>query len=468
MDVKELFAQQVKTQQASVKPRNFLVQVEADPAFSTAKPDVFRVRGIRTDTNERVYVIAVKSNAGQAVPKAGDVLRADKAVVTGKNGTANVPVFTAEFFHTYEKGFCINAVMQPLPVRVRSNMQDAAVLAYDPSAPASVLTGSQLQSDLVSKIVEHLMPWKSDVVSAITHDVSGKSLWENGPLGGMAPVAVVRYSSQSFKVYGLGGVKQDLEDKGAGYRFPTTQEITERVAAHPGVQNILAAIKGLTESHASPAQLDEIDVSVLPGISLSVGRDMILFNNKAKREYFSVPNAYEVKVEGREPFFGHKQSFIHLKHTRTGRVGVVDTAPAPGGKLTAGVPLFAAEVEREQHRANLAAGITAQQSQSVTPQSSPNQRPLSRREIAAVDDFGSAGAGTGGSNQDVTPQPPQSQQSAQSASDLDDDHYDYASFEDDLHAIESLSKDLPQDDLNEMFEQAEAISAARSTAPRLG
>lgn len=468
MDVKALFAQQVKSQQASAKPRNFLVLVEAEPAFSTAKPNVFRVRGIRTDTNERVYVIASKSNAGQVVPKEGDILRADKAVVTGKNGTTDTPVFTAEFFHTYEKGFCINAVMQPLPVRVRNNMQDAAVLAYDPSAAASVLTGSQLQSELVSKIVEHLQPWKSKVATAITHDVSGKSLWGNGPLGGMAPVAVVRYSAQSFKVYGLGGVKEDLGDKGPAYRFPTTQELQERVSAHPGVQNILAAIKGLAGSQATAAQLDDIDVAVLPGISLSVGRDMILYNNKAKREYFAVPNAYEVKADGQEPFFGHKQSFIHLKHTRTGRVGVVDTAPAPGGKLTAGVPLFAAEVERAQHRENLAAGIAAPELQSVSQKSAAPERPLTRREIAAVDDFGSTGAVDGEAVKEVTPQPSQAQHAAQSDHLSEDDHYDYGDFDQDLHAIESLNSDLPQDDLNEMFEQAEAISAGRARAPRLG
>src|SRR5206468_8853175 len=114
------------------------------------------------------------------------------------------------------------------------------------------------------------------------------------------------------------GIRNNPDDKAAGYRFPNDNELSEKVASHPGVQNILKAIKGLSSDSATAAQIDRIDVAVLPGISLAVGRDMITFSSKANREYFSVPDAYKVMVEGRDSFYGHKKSFIHLKNTRTG------------------------------------------------------------------------------------------------------------------------------------------------------
>lgn len=466
MDVKELFAATVKAQQSANKPRTFMIVAEADAAFSPTNPNIFRVRGVRTDTNERVFVIASKANAGQITPKQGDVLRADKSVKTGMHPSGEIPIFTADYFHTYEKGFCLTAVMQPLPVRKNNNMQDASVLAYDPAGPASVLFGSQLTTDLVSEIIKHLKPWASSEQSAITHDLAGRPLWASGPTNGMTPVAVIRWAGQSARVFGLSGVRIDPNDKAAGYRYPNDSELAEKVKSHPAVQNILRAIGALSAEHAD--KCDQIDVSVLPGVALAVGRDMILFNNKANREYFSVPDAYKVMVEGKESFFGHKNTYIHLKQTRTGRVGVVDTAPAPG-RMTPGVPLFAAEVEREKYRQDLAAGITTTVVNNA-PQAPTNQRPLTRNQLAAVDDFDASDDAPAVAAKPVG-QAPQQQAVSGSFEDDDDhdDRYDMSGFAEDLAVIEGLSKDLIDDDINSLFEEAHAISEARSRPqPRLG
>lgn len=454
MDVKELFANQLKKQKEDNKPRTFVLQVDSAPQISARDDRVFRVLGTRSDTGERVAVVSVLANKGQTLPQVGEVMRADKAVKQGVSGS--IQVYNAEYFHTYAKGFCINAVMQPMPVRKSGAMESAQVHAYDPKGESVVLTGSQVKSNLVDAIVAQLMPWRSKSQSAITHDVAGKPLWAEGSMSGVSPLAVVRFAKNSFKVFGMGGVALDKDNREAGYRLPSEAEIRSRVAENPAVKNVLNAIAGLVANGCTDQQLDDIDVAVLPGLALQVGRDAILFAQKKNREYFSVPDAYKVMKEGAESYYGHRESFIHLKQTRTNRFCVVDTSPAPG-RLSPSLPMFAAETLQAQRRAG----------EATPTASAPQEKYQTKAEALANAEFGEPVAGATVTPARASAPMQTSPQAASSHADFDESEYDFDGLDDDMQAIESLNAGLDSSEVEDLFAQAEAISAARST-PRFG
>lgn len=472
LDINALFKEQLKKEQTNTAPKAFLIQVEKDPVHSPSNADVFKVVGRRMDTDERVVVISVKSAAGQAVPKAGDIMRADK--VSRDPAYPNQPIFKAKYFHTYEQnGFCLNAVMQPLPVRKTegNGMVGAQVIAYDPKSSGSIITGAGVREHLTDVILTHLKQWEAKDPSAITHDVAGKPLWGSGATRGLTPMVTVRFADQSFKVFGAGAMHVDANDKTKGLRLPTDNELRERIAKTKGVVQLTNVIKNLVDQGAPLSELQKVDISVVPGLVINVGRDQVTMNERSGREYYAVPEAYQIAKEGGGSYAGHRETFIHVKMTRTNKLAVVDTAPAPGGKPTPKVPLFANEIERLEARKNLSTG--AQNATPTQAKKPAQQAPTMTREQALdVNDF---------PEEKVDLQSPVSQQIREATSGTQVEHHadqsmqfdpaDYGleGLDDDMYIIESMNSDLG-DDFNEvdsLLREAEAISAQRN-APRMG
>ncbi|MFA4834538.1 MAG: hypothetical protein WC749_00500 [Dehalococcoidia bacterium] len=472
IDINALFKEQLKKEQTNSTPKAFLIQVEKDPVHSPSNADVFKVIGRRMDTDERVVVVSVKSAAGQAVPKAGDIMRADKVVRDPAH--PNQPIFKAKYFHTYEQnGFCLNAVMQPLPVRKNegNGMVGAQVIAYDPKSSGSIISGAGIREHLTDVILTHLKQWDAKAPSGITHDVAGKPLWGSGATRGLTPMVTVRFADQSFKVFGAGAMQVDANDKTKGLRFPTDQELRERIAKTKGVVQLTNVVKSLIDQGASLAELQKVDISVVPGLVINVGRDQITMNERSGREYYSVPEAYQIAKEGGGSYAGHRETFIHVKMTRTNKLAVVDTAPAPGGKATPKVPLFANEIERIESRKNLSSG---QQNSTPTQGSQPVQQSASmtREQALNVNDF---------PDEKVDLQTPVSQQIREVTSGTHMEHqtdqstqfdpadYDLEGLDEDMAIIEAMNNDLGVDfnEVESLLQEADAISAQRN-APRMG
>lgn len=472
LDVNALFKEALKKEQSNATPKSFLIQVEKVPVHSPSNADVFKVVGRRMDNDERVVVISVKSAAGQAVPTAGDIMRADK--VERDPAHPNQPIFKAKYFHTYEQtGFCLNAVMQPLPVRTThgNGMKGAQVIAYDPKSSGEIINGSEVRERLTTAILSQLKQWEASNPSAITHDVTGKPLWGAGATRGLTPMVTVRFADQSFKVFGAGAMLIDANDKSKGVRFPTDNELRERIEKTKGVVTLVNVMKSLIDQGAPASELQKVDISVVPGLVINVGRDQVTMNERSGKEYYAVPEAYQIAKEGGGSYAGHRETFIHVKMTRTNKLAVVDTAPTPGGKATPKVPLFANEIERIEARKNLSTG---QQNATPTQGSQPvKQAPIMTREQALnVNDF---------PDEKVDLQSPVSQQIREATSEtqaerqtdqnmqFDPADYDLEGLDEDMAIIEAMNNDLGVDfnEVDSLLQEADAISAQRS-APRMG
>lgn len=473
VDINALFKETLKKEQKASDPKSFMIQVQQDPVHSQSNHDAFKVVGIRMDTNERVAVIAVKSAAGQAVPKAGDLMRADKVERSLQH--PNAPVFKAKYFHTYDQNsFCLNAVMQPLPVRrtTGTNMVGAQVIAYDPKSSGAILSGVEVQAGLSSAILQHLKQWDAKEASGITHDMAGKPVWSQGATRGLTPMVNVRFADQSFKVFGAGAMDIDPSDKGKGVRYPTDEELLNRIEKTTGVITLKSVMKSLIDKGTPATELQKVDISVVPGLVINVGRDQITMNERALKEYYSVPQAYEVPKEDGSKFVGHRETFIHVKMTRTNKFAVVDTAPVPGGKASAKVPLFANEIERIEARKNLAAGLqtaTPDQASAAQSQQSPQKSVMSREKALDLDDFPDEKAAAKPLVREQTQHAPVSKSAPESASsDFNPAEYDMEGLDTDMQLIEQLNSGLDEfDDVDNLLQQAEAISAQRN-APRMG
>lgn len=482
MDINKLFQERIKTEQKATQPKSFLVKVDRDPVFSPSNPNVFKAIGTRTDNDERVVVITVKSASGQYVPKAGDVMRVDKAA--RDPAQPNAPVYRAKYFHTYvANDFCLNAVMQPQEVRTTpgTRMRGAVVHAYDPKSSATLLTGADVQSQLTTSILHHLKQWARTEQSAITHDVKGKALWEAGPTRGLAPFALVRFANQSFKVFGGGAMFVDPNDKTKGQRFPSDAELIDRIENTKGVITLKNVIRDLISGGASAVDLQKVDIAVVPGLAISVGFDQITKTEKMGKEYYAVPQAYAIPKDDGGTFAGHRETIIHAKLTRTGKVAVVDTSPTPGGKATAKVPFFANELALMAERKNMAAGL----------QDGQGAAQMTRAQALQMNDFPdeptvSQPVQAQEQRQQQTPPQAAQQHVAQQSHDQSSQSQphefhgssqeDYSSFDseddfaNDMFVMEQLGQGLDGDDFNDvdsLLQQAEQISAQRSS-PRMG
>jgi hypothetical protein len=472
LDINALFKETLKKEQSNAAPKAFLIQVESDPVHSPSNNDVFKVVGRRMDNDERVVVVSVKSAAGQTVPKAGDIMRADK--VERDPAHPNKPIFKAKYFHTYEQNsFCLNAVMQPLPVKknLGNGMVGAQVIAYDPRSSGQIITGADALDHLSTAILSQLKQWEASDASAITHDVAGKPLWGGGATRGLTPTATVRFGDQSFKVFGAGAMYMDANDKTKGLRFPTDKELLERIDRTTGVVTLKSVVKSLIDQGGPISVLQQTDISIVPGLVINVGRDQIMMNERAGREYYSVPQAYEIAKEGGGSYAGHRETFIHVKMTRTNKFAVVDTAPVPGGKVSPRVPLFANEIERIEARKNLSSAP-----QKATPtqgnQSAKQAPPMTREQALNVNDF---------PEEKVDLQSPVSQQIREATSgtqveqhteqsmQFDPADYDMDGLDEDMKIIESMNNELSGDfnDVDSLLRAAEEHSAQRNS-PRMG
>src|SRR5690606_12839409 len=105
--------------------------------------------------------------------------------------------------------------------------------------------------------------------------------------------------------------------------------------------NLLSVIKGL-EGQATPEQLADLKITLVPGLQVSVGRESLGGN---KQNYLAVPEAFDwrrndvLDKDGNpttQP--GYRMCDVHIKASRKGRMMVVDAAPSAGWRLTQFIP----------------------------------------------------------------------------------------------------------------------------------
>ena len=461
MDADSLFAQTMRKKLDDAKPRTILAVVDSELQSTESDARVFRLRAIRHDNQQPVYIIIQQRAENQNLPSKGDVIRADKASLHKMLG--DTPQFIAEYFHTYKNGLCINAVMQPGPIYTDKHMASAQVYAFDPKMAGVNLTGDKANEQFVDAIVSQLMPWRFKHGGGITHDVAGRPLWKETGLSGVRPIAVVRYAqSHTFKVFGIGGVYKDPNNRELGTRLPSVDELRQQVRKNAGVQKILSTLE---ECKRDPQWTDEklksVRISVLPGLSVEVGRDLVNKAEKAGQSYFKVPQAYTVDKADPKAMKGFRHSFLHLKETRVGRIVVVDTVPAPGGTLSAQVPLFQNETARWP-------------SANAAGNSSPEAiKPLSRAEMSAAA-FGDAPAVGAPSAQQHSGAPATAENVADDLQALDDEAYDYDALSDDMGRMEELTQHVDDWEIDALLKQAEQHADGNSerhstsAAPRMG
>lgn len=458
MDADSLFAKTMKKKLDDAKPRTILAVVDSELQGTQSDARVFRLRAIRQDNQQPVYLIIQQRSENQNLPAKGDIIRADKASLHKMNG--DTPQYIAEYFHAYKNGLCMNAVMQPGPVYNDRNMLSAQVYAFDPKMAGVNLSADKAKEQLVDAIVSQLMPWRFKQGGDITHDVAGRPLWKETGLSGARPMAVVRYAqSHTFKVFGIGGVFKDQNNRALGMRLPTVDELRQQVGKNPAVQKILTT---LDECKRDPQWTDEklksVRLSVLPGLCLEVGRDLVNKAEKAGRSYFKVPLAYVLNKAEPNAMKGFRQSFLHVKETRAGRMVVVDTVPAPGGTLSAQVPLFQNETARWPSAS--AAGTNS-------PEAS---KPLSRAEMGAAA-FGDAPAGAAATAQTAGDMAAPAGFEAGDLQAFGDDAYDYDALSADMGRMEELSQHLDDWEIDTLLKQAEQHadgSPERTNSPGAG
>lgn len=349
ININQLIADQVKNEQQRNAPQYFTVLTSRDPQIHPDNPSRFLIRGVRSDTGQEVAVVAEKTNENQQLPVAGEAIRFDKAKLSGSKNS--VDYFHAEYFHSYGSGFCIQAEARPSPIRnIGPNNYSANVQIVDPAAPAQVLIGTELESDLIRAIVKHLKPWESDEKSTLTHDVTGKGFWSDGPIRGVTPHVVIRYEGgEEAAIFGIGHKKVDSANPDSPIRFPTDAELIHHVSTKPLVLQLLKVVESV-KSETSPETLAKFDVSVVPGLTLVVGRARIDAARAAKQEHYRVESAYQATRDGK-PVTGYKLSDIHFKASRTGGFTVVETVPVRGAKPAKPFsPLSHVEVERMAFR----------------------------------------------------------------------------------------------------------------------
>lgn len=462
MDADSLFAKTMKTKLDDAKPRTILAIVDSELEGTKSDARLFRVRAIRQDNQQPVFLIIQQRSENQNLPAKGEVIRADKAVIHKMIG--ETPQFIAEYFHTYKNGLCINAVMQPGPVYTDKHMHSAQVYAFDPKMAGVNLSADKAKEHFVDAIVSQLMPWRFKQGGDITHDVAGRPLWSETGLSGARPMAVVRYAqTHTFKVFGIGGVYKNLENRDLGTRLPTVDELRQQVSKNVAVQKIM---KTLEECKRDPQWTDEklksVRISVLPGLCLEVGRDLVSKAEKSGHSYFKVPQAYTLNKADPKAMKGFRNSLIHVKETRAGRMVVVDTVPAPGGSLSAQVPLFQNETARWPSAG--ASGASANEA----------SKPLTRAEMsaAAFNDTPTTPEVPAQPNVDVASPAAFAESELQA---FGDDAYDYDALSVDMGRMEELAQHVDDWEIDELLQQAEQLAdvghernISAGPAPRMG
>lgn len=413
MDVQQLFEAQFEQMRKQDQARYFLMKVEK-VTLSRDNPDAFLAVGVRIDNEQRVAVYSKKSSSGQHIPEKGGILRADKVSRVAQRSTAEQTAYTAEYFHAYRNdAFCIRAVGQAQRPKkdTKSGMWSADMRFFDVEVGAVMLDGTQIADRIQQELIGMLKPWAAKEQSRITHDVKGSALWGDGKAArpGMSPFVAVRSGSKTFFVYGDGAVRVDTGDADEYvYSLPTDEQIATKITKNTGVQNLLTVIKDV-QAHATPEQMAQLKITLIPGLQVSVGRESL---GGEKQSYLAVPGAFDWKRQDvigpdgnptAQP--GYRMADVHIKPSRNGRLMIVDAAPSAGGRLTQYIPETSVEKALRILNSQEAAPAPAKAAEpAVAKQAAPQDRASARGQApaesqydapalnsfddAAMDDFG--------------------------------------------------------------------------------
>lgn len=373
MDVQQLFESQFEQMRKQDQAKYFLMQV-AKVSLVKGSEDSFIALGVRVDNGQNVAVFSKKSTSGQHLPEKGGILRADKVARMPQKSKNDITAYSAEYFHAYRgDDFCLRAVAQAQRPKkdAQSNIWSADMRFFDVETGPVILDGNQIAEQIESELMRMLTPWKADEQSSITHDVKGSPLWGSGQEArpGMSPFVAVRSGAKTFYVYGDGAVRQKTNNENEFlYNLPTDTQIKAKVSKNTGLQNLLAVINNV-KSQATPEQMAQLKITLIPGLQVRVGRESL---GGKKQSYLAVPSAFDWKNnillgDDGEPTVqpGFRLADAHIKISSRGAMMVVDAAPSAGGRLTQFIP--ETSVER-----TLRAGAEQENAQR-TPTEAPSQ-----------------------------------------------------------------------------------------------
>lgn len=384
IDIGQIVKNRFRPAAQAAGSRYFLLRVDK-LTVNPKDPDSFAVFGKRFDTDEMMCVYSKKSSSGQKLPVVGEMMRADKATPSQVQGHPELSAARADYFYSYgsehgEKSFCLEATVQPsIPRKNEDNgMWSAQVMAVDANAATDITADGFVNGALDIEIAKLLRPWEAQEVSAVTHDVLGRSIWGEGTeaMPGLTPFVTVRFEGESVRVYGTGGIKSEKStDKNADFRLPTKQETLDHIKGNKLLNTLKSAFEGLDVE-----ALKAYGVAIIPGVALQVGRDSLSGSNQ---KYLKVPEQFQWKDDKNldalgAPIMrpGYRGANIHIKASRTGRMIVVDTVPAAGGTFSRGVPLTPAELVRKN-------GVAPQPAQQKPAQQQTEQQaPQETRQAA--------------------------------------------------------------------------------------
>ncbi|MBA1280213.1 hypothetical protein [Stutzerimonas stutzeri] len=377
MDVQQLFESQFEQMRKQDQAKYFLMRVEK-VSLSTKNTDVFLAVGVRIDNDQPVAVYSKKSSSGQHIPEKGGILRADKVSRLAQKSTAEITAYNAEYFHAYRNDdFCIRAIGQAQRPKKdsKTGMWSADMRFFDIEAGPVMLNGNEIVPRIEQELARMLKPWAEAEQSSITHDVKGDALWGDGTQArpGLSPFVAVRSGNKTFYVYGDGAVRDKTAGDEAVYDLPTDQQIKAKLQKNTGLQNLMSVIKNL-EGQATPEQLEQLKITLVPGLQVTVGRESLAADSQ---KYLAVPDAFDWKRHDvldnngnptTQP--GYRLCDVHIKTSRSGRLMVVDAAPSAGGRLTQYIP----ETQVEK-------ALRVQQSEQAAPSQEP-QAPAHNDEHA--------------------------------------------------------------------------------------
>jgi hypothetical protein len=458
MNVQQLFENQFEHMRKQDQAKYFLMQV-VKVAPVKGDPDSFIALGVRIDNEQNVAVYSKKSTSGQHFPEPGGILRADKVSRMPQKSKNDITAYSAEYFHAYRNDdFCIRAVAQAQRPKKdpQSKMWSADMRFFDVEKGPVMLDGNQIAEQIERELARMLKPWKSDEQSSITHDVKGSPLWGDGQEArpGMSPFVAVRSGAKIFYVYGDGAVRQKTNNENEYvYSLPTDEQVKAKISKNTGLQNLLAVISNV-KGQATPEQMAQLKITLIPGLQVRVGRDSL---GGEKQSYLAVPSAFDWKNKdvlddagnptGRP---GFRPADAHIKMSSRGSMMVVDAAPSAGGRLTQFIP--ETSVERELR-------VVAEQASA--PQKPDEAQPQSRgavtQEKAQVRQV-----------QEAQP----SQYDAPAPNKFDDepmdDFGDVLQYADDLLAMQSPDQNFGIDEeLDSLMEEANQRQMNRTARPRM-
>lgn len=469
MDIQQLFETQFEQMRKQDQAKYFLMRVERVD-ISRENTDAFRAIGVRVDNGQKVAVFSTKGPSGQHIPEKGGILRADKVSRIGAKSTDQITAYNAEYFHAYRNDdFCIRAIAQAQrPKKDSSNgMWSADMRFFDTEVAPATLDGEELVQKLEAELMRLLKPWSNSTESSITHDVQGNPLWGNGQARpGFSPFVAVRSGNKTFYVYGSGAVRQTQgRENEKSYALPTDDQLRAAIQKNSGVQNLLSIMNSI-KGQATPEQLKQLKITLIPGLQVRVGRDSL---GGEKQSYLAVPDAFDWKrqdiLDGegnpqKQP--GYRMADVHIKMSRTGSMLVVDAAPSAGGRLYQFIPQT--RVERELIVADEAKNKAIQQEE--RSQDADKQQP--ERQAAPVKQKEGQQAQAQRTQTQSQMAPNYDAPAPNTFDDVPDDFGDFSSYAEDLATMQQEPNYGPlDDDLDLLLEEASQRQRSRANRPQM-